>query len=146
MLLAGFAAVYFPWSAKKEQYLAAERERAVARANQAKLDFYSGKAFVGRDGKKEAEADISSGKPKLFLYGKARADFDERTAIFKERFGVELDPLAGCIVSDPLVSFADAYNAVIQNHIAAMFGATAFEDADREALRRWEAKKGLTRR
>jgi hypothetical protein len=140
-LLTGFALAYVPLSAKKKEDAAAEKERVSMRENQAKLDVSNGKEFVGRDGKKEAEADISRGAPKLFLYGKTRGDIEERTAIFKQRFGVELDPLAGCIVSEPLVAFAGAYNAAIRSHIAAKFGATAFEEAEREAMRIWEAKK-----
>jgi hypothetical protein len=141
LLLVGFAAVYTSWAGKKEREVAAEKKGMIARANQAKEDFYSGKAFIGRNGKKEAEVDLSRGAPKLFLYGKTRADVAERTAIFKQRFGVELDTLAGCIVSEPLVSFATDYNAVIRSHIAAKFGATAFEEADREAIRIWERKR-----
>src|SRR4051812_11923352 len=125
LLLACFVAVYVPWSAKKEQEVVAEKKRALARANQAKEDYFSGKAFVGRDGKKEAEGDISRGAPKLYLYGKTRVDIAERTAILKKRFGVELDALAGCMVSEPLVAFATGYNAVIQSHIASKFGAAA---------------------
>jgi hypothetical protein len=140
MLLVVFAAVYVPLSAKRERDLAVEKDLAVARANQAKLDFVSGKVFVGRDGKKEAEADLSRSAPKLYLYGKTGADLDERSAVFKQRFGVELVSLAGCIVSEALVTFADAYNEVIEAHIAKKFGASAFEDADREAMRMWKER------
>jgi hypothetical protein len=141
LLFAGFFTVYALSSSNKKEEAVAEKELAAARARQEKEDYYSGRVFVGRDGKKEAEADISRGAPKLFLYGKTRGDIAERTAIFKHRFGVELDALAGCIVSKPLVSFATDYNAAIRSHIAAKFGATAFEEADREAMRMWEAKR-----
>jgi hypothetical protein len=142
LLLAGFAAVYESSSARnEEEKAAATKERAVASANQAKEDYFTGKAFVGRDGKKEAATDISRGKPKLYLYGTTAADVRERAVVLKERFGVESEPLAGCIVSQPLVAFVNAYNTANRSYVADRFGPTAFDAADRDAMRLWEAKK-----
>jgi hypothetical protein len=136
-----FAGYTFWYSKGKERAAVRVREEAVGARNAAIDAVYSGEAFVGRNGKKEAQADISRGAPKLFLYGKTRADIEERTVLLKQRFGVTLDPLAGCIVSEPLVTFADSYNAEVRGFIAAKFGPTAFDDLDREALAFWESKR-----
>lgn len=133
---------YASWSAKEKEESVARAQAQAMQARRAAIEAMdSGAEFVGRDGKREAEADILRGVPKLLLYGKTRADIAERSALFKQRFGLTIDPLAGCLVSEPLVAFATAYNAVIQNYLAAKFGPTAFEEADREAMKTWEAKR-----
>jgi hypothetical protein len=123
----------------------ADREHARMIAEKARdaaiADYYSGKAFVARDGTKEAQTDIARNAPKVYLYGRIGADIDYRTAILKQRFGVVIDPLAGCIVSEPLVRFADDYNAEVRTFIAERFGPMAFEDAEKEAFARWKAKR-----
>ncbi|HZP59544.1 MAG TPA: hypothetical protein VFB27_04410 [Opitutaceae bacterium] len=133
LLVLGLSAVifYVQWSTR-------EKERA---ARQAVIDHLKGKEYLDRDGKKEAQDDIARGTPKLKLYGLEVGDFDERAAVFRRRLGVELDPIAGCIVSDPLVKYADAYNAEVRRFLAAKFGPNAFDDVERESLRLWESKK-----
>jgi len=128
-LVLGICFVGFCW-----QWFSKENERAFR-------DQFEGKEFVGRDGKKEAEADIASGNLRLKPYGKERAGFVKWRALCRERLGVSIDPLAGCFVNKPLVEYADAYNAEVRRFIAEKFGPTVFEEIDNEAMRFPEAKQ-----
>jgi hypothetical protein len=139
LLTAGFAAYAFWYSNEKAEAESRILEDA-ARGREQSIDaIFSGKTFLGRDGRKEAQSDIGGGAAKFFLYGKTRSDIAYFSTILKERFGVMVDPLAGCIVSEPLVAFADAYNAEVRQFIAGKFGPTALDEADREASDRWKA-------
>jgi hypothetical protein len=136
LVVIGFAA-YFSW-----WKFEAARDGAQKLANLAlaKEDLISGKVFVGRDGAKEAEVDLANGNARFMYYGRERSDMREYSKILANRFGVTVDPLAGCMVSDPLVAYADSYNAVVRKYVDRKFGPTAFEQASQDASRQWQTK------
>jgi hypothetical protein len=138
VLLLGFGAFYARYTRIKNKPVG----DAVIRT---KEDYFNGKQFVGRDGVKEAASDFSRGVPKLLGYG-LRMEIPEQAEILKQRFGISEESLAGCIVSEPLVSFANAYNAEILRRVAKAFGPTAFNDAVRDALAAREAKRATSKK
>ncbi|MBL9188725.1 MAG: hypothetical protein JNK23_14680 [Opitutaceae bacterium] len=139
--LAGFAlfAGYFiHWRDTRRQRSADEHHAAVKKADQDTRALFSGQNFVGRDGRAEALGDIARGAPKLLRYGRTAASERHFSEILFDRFNVRLDPLAGCIVNEPLVNFADAYNASIHQFLAQKFGPSALADAERDAVEAWQ--------
>ena len=115
---------------------------------QAKEDLLRGSEYLSRDGTKEAEADIAQGKPKYKSYGKGLAGVyrQARDNIFLGRFGVQYEPIAGCIVNEPLLEYAKAYNARILKYVAEKYGQNAWQEAEREVFHQIDAiqkqKKG----
>jgi len=143
VLTLGFGVYYAIWESRTAQESAAARQRAKAEVERAKLDAL-GDSFRGRDGTKEAREDIDHGTPKLKLYGRTRADFDEWQAICRDRFGVQVEALAGCTVTEHLVRYVDAYNAVVKNHVATKFGAQSYEEASKAAWQLYQSRQKPT--
>ena len=101
-------------------------------------DFYSGKTYLSRSGKNEAEIDIAKGCPKYKDYGRELGEpyKHARDEVFKERLGIHREQIAGCFVNDPMISYAKEYNARILKYVAEKFGKNAWQDANAEAIRR----------
>ena len=88
--------------------------------------------FVGRDGKKEAEVDLAGGKLVILEYGMYPPWDKERREVARARFELEIRPLAGCVITKPLVTFVDAYNRVMAQEIESRFGSDVLDRIDRE--------------
>jgi hypothetical protein len=90
-------------------------------------------------GRKAAEADIRRGTPKMLVFGlRAPWDSDIRQ-LLKEKFGVQLEGIAGCMVTQAQVDYANGYDDRIEKEIAARFGVTA--SVEEEAKRIYEARQ-----
>ena len=116
--LGGIAAGYAHWTSKSV-FAPTAREA-------------SGDPFVGRDGRKEAQAALSRGKLIVLEYGLYLPWDEERREFARSNFGIEYRLLGGCVVTEPLVQFTAAYNQMMQPAIIARFGADVFEVVDRE--------------
>jgi hypothetical protein len=101
-------------------------------------------SIIGRNGAGEANYDIARGAPRLLLYGRERVDAAERELLLKQRFGVSVDPMEGCIVNQPLIAFADSYNATVQGFVAARFGPAALAQANSDAWEMWLSRQNGT--
>jgi hypothetical protein len=141
VLTACFSGYACWWSKAEDKRIASTREATVLAEKAEKDAFYNGDEFKGRDGRKEAQSDIARQAPKLLLYGRAAADVAERAAILKDRLGITVNSLAGCIVSPPLTRFADNYNSEVRQFIAAKFGPNALEQVERDATQRWQTAR-----
>ncbi len=128
-LVVAFGTCYAIWRSRA-------RERAKAARRQS-IDSLTGGQYRSRDGQKEAEADIAKGLLKLKACGLPSAGNSEWREVLKERFGVEVERIAGCGVSDPLLAYAEAYNVTVEHYLAVKYGATALE----EAQKRFEARR-----
>lgn len=64
----------------------------------------SGDEYRRRDGHKEAKGDIARGTPKLKAYGLPSADASEWREVLKERLGIEVERITGCVVNVSLAS------------------------------------------
>ncbi len=93
----------------------------------AKDDFLD--PYRHRDGRKDAEADIAHGKLRIVSYGLPVHWAPEYREIMQRDYGVEVDSIAGCVVSGDLVKYAAAYNEVMQARILARHGKQVFDDA-----------------
>jgi hypothetical protein len=94
--------------------------------------------YIARDGAAEATRDLENKCAHYCVYGRlADTDFmKEWSESSFDRFGIKIDAIAGCIVSDDLVRFAKNYNRVLLNHIAKQYGETAWEDCRKDAEHR----------
>lgn len=139
-LIAVLFATGFCWAGpdskngKSDEQIRQEKKEAID-------DLFGGREYRSRDGKKEAEADIASGKPKYKTYGRQLAPQYEaaRDKVFFDRFGVQHEGIAGCMVSESVVAYAKAYNARILSFVAERFGPNAWAEAEKEAYRQIEA-------
>ncbi|MBS0631751.1 MAG: hypothetical protein JSS11_07530 [Verrucomicrobia bacterium] len=131
--LAGFGWAYWLWSAEQSDAAATAQASALKARNEAKEDLYGGKAYAARDGEKEALADIAKGSPKYYVYGLPARSESAMAEIMHSRFGIEWTRIAGCMVSDPLVRFADTYDKEVESYIARRFGPNAFVQAEKDA-------------
>ncbi|HEX3877087.1 MAG TPA: hypothetical protein VHW24_08885 [Bryobacteraceae bacterium] len=89
-----------------------------------------------------AEYDLALGHYKILTFGLGGPRQPLYAQILKERYGIEMQAVAGCVVTQSIVSYVSAYNAV--SHAAAnqKFGRDVFEEANSESVARfWGAAK-----
>ena len=90
-------------------------------------------------GKIDAYMDLAFGHYKVMGYGLPGPEREGYVSLLHARYGIEFEKLADCIVSESLVNYANAYNAVSTSAIKKKFGddtlQNTFEDARREWLR-----------
>ncbi len=63
-------------------------------------------------GQMAARFDLPQGRCRILTYGLPPSWLPEYAGLLKERYGVEVHPVAGCIVSKSLSSYVDNYDAV----------------------------------
>jgi hypothetical protein len=78
-------------------------------------------------GAAEAERDIAAGILRLKTYGLPAPWFVDYQNLMKSRLGVEIKPVAGCVVTDYLTKNAGGYNRRMNEEIARRFGARAHD-------------------
>jgi hypothetical protein len=93
----------------------------------------SGDRYAGRDGAREARATIAHGKLMLLTYGLAMGDQTARDEIARTKLGLEFRVVAGCVVTEGLVKFSEAYNRIMAAEIISRFGPDVFDRLNREA-------------
>jgi hypothetical protein len=86
-------------------------------------------------GRIAARIDLRSGHYKILVYGLPPADRPEFARLLRERYGIEMEAVASCTVSEPLLSYADAYNEVSIAAANHKFGRGVFEESEEEAER-----------
>ncbi len=62
-------------------------------------------------------------------------------AIVKQRYGVEITPVAGCLVYQPIAAFLEGHNEVVILRALQKFGRDIFLESMREASVEWSASK-----
>ena len=80
----------------------------------------------------QARCDISNGQARYLLHGELAPHEEEVASLIQQRYGVRLDRVAYCIVTDSLVRRCDAYNRRVNTHFGFtsgrdMFGSTLDE-------------------
>lgn len=60
--------------------------------------------------------------------------------ILKDRYGVEYEAVAGCIVSESLIAYVEAYDDVSGAAVKRKFGQDVFKKSWDEATRIWQEK------
>ena len=91
-------------------------------------------------GKLSAYFDVHRGRYRLLTFGLPSAWLPEYARLLRERYSVELKPVAGCVVSPALVSYVDAYDKVSESAARRKFGRDIFTECAEEARKAWESK------
>jgi hypothetical protein len=81
-----------------------------------------------------AYLDHSRGHYEVQTYGFPAEWRHEYARLLRERYGVELNAVAGCVVSHDLVAYVDGYNAASRRLLTARFGSDIFADCRRQAM------------
>jgi hypothetical protein len=84
-------------------------------------------------GAAEAERDIAAGVLCLKTYGLPAHWFFDYSNLMKSKLGVEIRPVAGCLVDDTLVRNVGAYNRRMDTEINRRFGVGAQDKIFAEA-------------
>lgn len=78
-------------------------------------------------GQREARADLAAGKLVLKSYGLPAPAFYEYRDILRHEYGIEIDRVAGCIVTPELEEEVRGYEEIMNAAIEARFGANFLE-------------------
>ena len=76
--------------------------------------------------RKQAEADFAAGHYRILVFGLRSTADDKRYA----KDGVEMKPIAGCIVSDGILEGARVYNDIMREKLKAKLGRNIFAGKD----------------
>ena len=91
-------------------------------------------------GKHAAQRDLAHGHYVILAYGLPPAGVVEYAQIMRQKYGVEYRQVARCIVSQSLVSYADAYDEVSGSEIRKKFGQNFFANSWDEATKEFREK------
>jgi hypothetical protein len=78
-------------------------------------------------GAAEAERDIAAGVLRLKTYGLPAHWYDDYQKMMKSRLGVEIKPVAACVVTSTLTRNVGGYNRRMEEEITRRFGAAAHD-------------------
>src|SRR5262249_44501048 len=82
-----------------------------------------------------ARIDIARGKYRVLGFGLPPSWQPEYARLLRERYGIEYRPVAGCIVSESLVSYVHGYTLVSMAAANRKFGHDVFEESAEDASR-----------
>lgn len=86
-----------------------------------------------RRGQTAARFDLWRGHYRILTYGQPVPYFPEYARLLKERYGIEIHPVAGCIVSKDLISYVDGYDGIIAAATKHRFGRDVFKECADDA-------------
>jgi hypothetical protein len=81
----------------------------------------------------EAERDIAAGTLRIKTYGLPAPWFTQYIDLMQSRLGVEVKPVAGCVVDDALTESVTGYNRRMMAEIARKFGPDAMSKVEQDA-------------
>ncbi|HKV91594.1 MAG TPA: hypothetical protein VJW20_03485 [Candidatus Angelobacter sp.] len=94
-------------------------------------------ASAATRGRMLARFDLSQGRYQLLAYGSTPPEREEYARLLKQRYGIEVEKVADCLVSQPLVDYVDAYNSITVPAAQAKFGPHIFDQTWEDAQRSW---------
>src|SRR5215467_10029043 len=109
------------------------------------LVLFAGAWVVGLDptasfrGRMMARYDLAWGHYKILAYGLPPPYSNEYARLLHERYGIEYEQSALCIVSPALVNYVDSYDSVSSAAAQRKFGPDIFEKTFAEARQHWNA-------
>jgi hypothetical protein len=113
--------------------------RAEAKPPVSELDGYAiftdlSKEDASKKARAMAAADFTRHVYRIFVVGKrpATSAYDE---YLKERYGVLMTPIAGCVVSDGIEGAQDGYNSTMRPLLNRKFGRDIFKEAEQASRR-----------
>jgi hypothetical protein len=96
-------------------------------------------------GRLAAHVDMHGGRYQLLGYGLASPTRSEYASCLRERYKIEFRPVAGCIVSESLVSYVNAYDSVLGEATRRKFGRDVFQECADEAATKLKAQHAAAR-
>ena len=91
-------------------------------------NFYKlNKAQAAAAARTQAEADFAAGRYRILVYGLRASMEDKRFA----KDGVEVKPIAGCIVSEGILEGARIYNGIMREKLKAKLGRDIFDETQK---------------
>lgn len=99
-------------------------------------------------GRTDAQADISAGKLAIESFGLPSPDAPVYRRLLKERYGIELRPVAGCVVDEQILGHAAGYNEVMNAEITRRHGPGLFDkvsEESRQEFQKTEGRQGYSR-
>jgi hypothetical protein len=94
-------------------------------------------------GRVAAHVDIRRGRYQMLGYGLPSPSRPEYARCLRERYKIEFRPVAGCMVSESLVSYVNAYDSVIEEAARAKFGRDVVKECADESLMKWKAQPAM---
>jgi hypothetical protein len=85
-----------------------------------------------------AWVDGARGHNEVKTYGLPMGWDGEYARLLREKYGVEVNWVAGCVVTRDLVEYVDGYNSVATARIEAEYGKDIFAECTEEARAAWE--------
>ena len=98
------------------------------------------RANAAARGRAAAERDILEGQLRIRTYGLPSPSAGLYRELLKEKLGIDVVTVAGCVVNESLVAETDAYNTLMEAEISRRFGPDILQTIDREASERYAAK------
>jgi hypothetical protein len=95
-------------------------------------------------GRVAAHVDIRRGRYQMLGYGLPVPWRPEYARCLRERYKIEFRPVAGCLVSDSLVSYVNTYDSVIEEAARAKLGRDVVKECADESMLRWKAQRAMT--
>jgi hypothetical protein len=91
-----------------------------------------------------AYIDAARGHYRLLTYGLPVPWLPEYAALLRERYGVEVHAVAGCVVSQSLISYVGNYNRVSTAATNRRYGHDVFKECENDAQTKWDHLNGMT--
>lgn len=89
-------------------------------------------------GQLAARFDLTRGHYKVLTLGLPTSWRPEYSHLLRERYGIEMRVVAGCLVSQSLLAYVKGYNRVSMSAANRKFGRDVFQETDADAIRNWE--------
>lgn len=90
-------------------------------------------------GRLDATLDVRRGHYQRLVYGLPVPWRPRYAQCLKERYDVEMRPVAGCIVSSSLEAYVRGYDSVMDKAIERKFGHSIYSECVSEAESQWKA-------
>ena len=90
--------------------------------------------YKNKDGKLDAKIDIKNGKYKFKTYGLHSEWFDLYCKILLTKYNIEVEGIAGCVVTNDIRKYVEDYNSVSMAEIKKKYGNDIFEKSKDEAI------------
>jgi len=84
-----------------------------------------------------AHFDVARGRYRLLTYGLPVPWLPEYARLLRQKYGIEVKAVAGCVVSSQLTSYVDSYDRVSVAAASRKSGHDIFEECEKEAERNW---------
>ena len=95
-------------------------------------------------GSLSAHIDVARGHYKLLTYGLPVSWLPEYAALLRERYGVEVHAVAGCVVSLSLISYVRNYDRISMAATNRRYGHDVFKECEEDAVTQWGRTKAAT--